>query len=251
MSGERYRDRTYRELVATGGRTAFQVTVKETDLHIQADRELKTEARDLILTHRGYVENYIRHHPEFTTQLTPWRLGGPAPEIIRLMVAGSTKAGVGPMAAVAGAVAEQVGRGLLPHTREVIVENGGDLFIKANAPQTVALFAGRSVLSMRVGMKIDAVERPVGVCTSSGTVGHSLSMGDADAVCVVSDDCALADAAATAIGNHVKGAASIDAAIDWGRRIDGVRGIVIVVKERIGMWGEIEVVPLVQRGLNS
>jgi len=91
---------------------------------------------------------------------------------------------------------------------------------------------------------VDASEKPVAVCTSSGTVGHSLSMGKADAVCVVSDDCALADAAATSIGNQVRTGSDIQRAIDFGQRIEGVRGLVIVIRDKIGMWGDIEIVPV-------
>ena len=83
---------------------------------------------------------------------------------------------------------------------------------------------------------------PRAVCTSSGTIGHSLSLGVADAVCVVSESCPLADAAATAIGNRVEGAGDIQGAIDWGRGISGVDGIVVVIGDKMGAWGGVELV---------
>lgn len=166
------------------------------------------------------------------------------PRIVRMMTDAGRKAGVGPMAAVAGAVAEQVGRELMAHSPEVIVENGGDIFLKVDAPLTLAIFAGDSPLSCRVGLRIHAAEAPAGVCTSSGTVGHSLSMGKADAVCVLSASCALADAAATAIGNRVGHPRDIASALDFGRSIPGVAGIVIIVGDKIGFQGELEVVPV-------
>jgi ApbE superfamily uncharacterized protein (UPF0280 family) len=151
------------------------------------------------------------------------------------------------MAAVAGAVAEQVGRDLLGHTDQVIVENGGDLFIRSREPITIGIFANQSPLSLRIGLRMDAGEQPMAVCTSSGTVGHSLSMGKADAVCIVSASCPLADAAATSVGNHIQTVADIHKAVEIGKNIKGVEGIIIIVKDKIGMWGDLEIVPLQEK----
>jgi ApbE superfamily uncharacterized protein (UPF0280 family) len=239
-----YQPRTYRSLADSDRLTAFTVTVKETDLHVQARSELGALARELTLEHRGYLESYIRRYPEFQTTLEPWAPTGPAPAIVGDMIAAGAAAGVGPMAAVAGAVAEHVGRGLLPHSDEVIVENGGDIFLKTAAKATVAIFAGASPLSLKVGVRLACGGLPLGVCTSSGTVGHSLSLGRADAVCVVSRSCALADAAATAIGNRVRSRRDIVGGIERGRAIRGVQGLLIIVGDRLGAWGDVEVVPL-------
>jgi hypothetical protein len=240
----KFQPRTYRTLVDSGRLTAFTVTVKETDLHIQAQRDLKALARELVLEHRGYLEAYIRRHPEFLGTLEPWLTADPSPAVVADMIAAGAAAGVGPMAAVAGAIAEQVGRGLLPHSKEVIIENGGDIFLKTASKATVAIFAGPSPLSLKVGVAVGCGGRPLGVCTSSGTVGHSLSFGKADAVCVVSRSCALADAAATAVGNRVQSTRDIAGGIEFGKGIRGVQGLVIIVGDRLGAWGEVEVVPL-------
>jgi len=239
-----FQPRTYRARVVADRLSAFTVTVKETDLQIQAHTNLEETARELILEHRGYLEAYIRQHPGFLHTLEPWPLTGPAPDIVRDMAAAGTTAGVGPMAAVAGAIAEQVGRGLLLQSADVIVENGGDIFLKTTQAATVALFAGSSPLSLRVGVRAVSADRPLGVCTSSGTVGHSLSFGRADAVCVLSHSCALADAAATAIGNRVQSKQDIGSGIEFGRNIRGVLGLAIVVGDRLGVWGEVEIIPL-------
>jgi len=239
-----YQPRAYRTRVDRRRLAAFTVTVKETDLHVQALSDLAALARELTLEHRGYLEAYIRRHPEFLTTLEPWPLTGPAPAIVADMIVAGAAAGVGPMAAVAGAVAEHVGRGLLPHSDEVIIENGGDIFLKTETTATVAIFAGSSPLSLKVGVRIACGDAPVGVCTSSGTVGHSLSFGKADAVCVVSRSCALADAAATAIGNRVRSKAEIAGGIEFGQGIRGLQGLVIIVDDRLGAWGEVEVVPI-------
>jgi ApbE superfamily uncharacterized protein (UPF0280 family) len=239
-----FQPRTYRALVDRDRLTAFTVTVKETDLHVQARSDLAVLARELTLEHRGYVEAYILRYPDFASTLEPWPLAGPAPAIVGDMIAASAAAGVGPMAAVAGAVAERVGQGLLPHSDEVIIENGGDIFLKIAATATVAIYAGPSPLSLKVGVRVSGGGGPIGVCTSSGTVGHSLSFGKADAVCVVSRSCALADAAATAIGNRIRSKPDIVSGIEFGQGIRGVQGLVIIVEDRLGAWGEVEVVPL-------
>jgi ApbE superfamily uncharacterized protein (UPF0280 family) len=225
--------------------TTFQVVVKETDLLVHADRKLVQETKELVLEHRGYLESYIRAHPDFTTALDPWSLNDPAPSIVTDMVNAGTNAGVGPMAAVAGAIAEHVGSGLLRIANQVIVENGGDVFIKTATPMTVGILAGKSPLSMQLGIRLHCQQQPMAVCTSSGTVGHSLSFGKADAVCVIADSCAVADAAATAIGNLIQSPSNIKDAITAGKRIDKIGGIIIIVGSKIGMWGDLEVVPLI------
>ena len=146
------------------------------------------------------------------------------------------------MAAVAGAIAEGVGRLLLSGgVDELIVENGGDIFLSRNSCSSVAVFAGESPLSSRIGILVEADRMPCGVCCSSGSVGHSLSFGNADAVVVVASSTALADAAATRIGNEVTDQrGSIDQALRVARNIRGISGVLIVQGERLGAWGAIE-----------
>lgn len=239
-----YRTRNYRRLVRGSGLVDFEVVVKETDLSVAAEAPLIAQTRESVLKHRGYLEGYIEKHPAFVTTLVPWPLNDPAPGIVRAMIQAGRQAGVGPMAAVAGAIAECVARDLMAFSNQVIVENGGDIYIKLNDIATIAIFAGPSVLSLKIGMRLDGGGRPLAVCTSSATVGHSLSFGGADAVCVVSRSGALADAAATSIGNRIKSGSDIGAAIDFGRTIAGVMGLVAVCGERIGAWGELQIVPL-------
>ena len=236
--------RSYRNLVLKDHLVDFRVTVKETDLFVQALKPLEDITRELILEKRGYIENYIKRYPEFSQTLRPWRVQGPEPVIVNEMALAGEKAGVGPMAAVAGAIAEHVGSGLLKHSDEVVVENGGDVFLRLDNPVTIGIFAGASPLSLRMGIRLESREKPISICTSSGTVGHSLSLGKADAVCVVSDSCSLADAAATSIGNRVSSKTHIQSAIDFGKHIEGVRGIVVIIGNDIGIWGDLKVVPL-------
>jgi len=244
MGDKGHGKRTYRNFTGIDDLVQFNVVVEETDLQIYASRPLQKITRDLILKHRGFIEKYIAIYPEFLKTFVPWHLDDFAPQIVGKMIDAGRKAGVGPMAAVAGAVAEFVGMDLLSYTDEVVVENGGDIFFKTNRLLSVGVYAAGSPLSLKMGLRIDSRDKPVAVCTSSGTVGHSLSFGKADAVCIVSDSCPLADAAATAVGNRVRGKKEIQDAIDFGKMIEGVMGIVVIIGENAGFWGDVEVISL-------
>lgn len=228
-----------------GGRLqAFQIKIHETDLMILAREEYREVATEVVLQERRQLEQYIAGHPGFLESLCPWPKDRLAPRLVKEMIQAGARVNVGPMAAVAGAIAAAVGRKLLAYSPEVIVENGGDIFLKTAGPATVALYAGNSPLSMKVGLRIPAEATPLGVCTSSGTVGHSLSFGRADAACVLAGDTALADAAATALGNRVKGPDDIPAALEWLSGIQDIMGGVIIAGEKLGAWGEVELRPL-------
>ena len=239
-----HQERTYRNQIRESDLAPFRLAVQETDLYIHSKKPLEEAARDLVLDCRGQIEGYIAQHPAFAGALAPWAAPGPYPPVIREMVTHSAKAGVGPMASVAGAVAEFTGRGLLSETDEVIVENGGDLFIRTVSPITIGIYAGKSPLSMRMGLKVDRAGDPFAVCTSSGTIGHSLSLGKADAVCIVSPSTALADAAATATANRIATPGDIEAAIGFAKNIPGVEGVVAVIDDKMGLWGDLELVRL-------
>ncbi len=139
-------------------------------------------------------------------------------------------------------MAEEVGRKLLEYVPEVIVENGGDIFFSSVRPVTVGVYAGGSPLSGKVGFKAGGAGQPLGICTSSGTVGHSLSMGRADAAIVTSRSAALADAVATAAGNLVQGPGDVERALAFALGVPGVLGVVIVAGARMGVQGQIEIV---------
>jgi hypothetical protein len=153
-------------------------------------------------------------------------------------------AGVGPMAAVAGAVAQSVGRDLLQWSSNVLVENGGDIFIKSDTQTVFTIYAGSSPLSMKTGIKVARRPTSFAMCTSSGSVGHSKSFGKADAVSVLADCCALADAAATSLCNKIQTPKDIERAIAIGKSMAGLQGIVIISGKQIGLWGALELVKL-------
>ena len=219
------------------------MVIKETDLLIFAERPLEEEATQAVLHCRYHLEEYIRTSPDFARSLVPLPPDEYAPPVIREMLHASHRAQVGPMASVAGALAEQVGNDLLEHTRTVIVENGGDIFLKVAEDLTIGVYAGASPLSNKLALKIPATMTPLGVCTSSGTVGHSLSFGTSDAVTILAHSTPLADATATAVGNQVKGAQDIAKGLDYAQTIEGILGALIIVDNQFGAWGAIEIVP--------
>ena len=232
--------RTYRHWIEGKDLIPFNVTVKETDLYIRASSNLTRKAHKLVLKYRQQLENYIEQHPTFLTSLEPLPTPREAPYIVKQMTEAAQKTGVGPMASVAGAIAEHVGKELLAFSPEIIVENGGDIYLKSLTRRTVGIFAGKSPLTGKIGLEINAQDTPLGICTSSGTVGHSLSYGKADAVVALSESATLADAAATAIGNLVSQPGDITSAIEFGKSISGLKGLIIIKDANMGVWGEVK-----------
>jgi ApbE superfamily uncharacterized protein (UPF0280 family) len=239
MKEDSYQPRTYRHWIEGKDLVAFSVTEEETDLYIRAASNLQRKARRLMLKYRQQLEGYIGRNPDFQTSLEPVSVPENAPAIVRQMAVAGLKAGVGPMAAVAGAIAECMGRELLAFSPEIIVENGGDIFLKIDKKRVVGIYAGDSPLTGKIGLEINAHETPLGVCTSSGTVGYSLSHGRADAVVVLAADTALADAAATAIGNRIRKPGDTDGALEFARSIGGLRGVVIIIGGKVAAWGDV------------
>jgi ApbE superfamily uncharacterized protein (UPF0280 family) len=236
--------RFYRHWIKDSGLISFNVAVEQTDLYIRSQRNLKNKALDSVLKHRGSIEAYIGRHPLFLTTLDPYQAESEAPAIVKEMAKASQLAGVGPMAAVAGAIAEAVGRDLLAFSPEVIVENGGDIFLKISEKRLVGIYAGQSSFTKKIALEIMPGETPLGIGTSSGTLGHSLSLGSADAVIGLASSAALADATATAIGNMVKATDDIPKAIEQAQNIQGLSGVVIIIGDRMGVWGRVKIVPL-------
>ena len=236
-----YEPKTYRYLVKGKDLVPFNVTVKETDLYLRASKNLRSKVHILVIKYREALERYIGRHPSFLTSLEPLSVGDDAPQIVKSMAESARKARVGPMASVAGAIAEFVGTELLAFSPEVIVENGGDIFLKSLRKRLVSIYAGKSPLTGKIGLEIEAEETPLGICTSSGTVGHSLSYGQADAVVVLSSSTPLADAAATAIGNLIKQPDDIPSGIELAKDIEGLKGVLIIKNDKVGAWGEVRI----------
>ena len=238
-----YQPRSYRHWIKDKGLVSFNVVVKETDLYIRAATDLEEKAHRLVLKYRQLLESYIERHPAFLTSLEPLAVGPDAPQIVTEMAEAARRAGVGPMAAVAGAIAEAVGSRLLGYTPEIIVENGGDIYLKSRTDRVIGIYAGQSPLTGKIGLDIEGQDTPMAICTSSGTVGHSLSYGRADAVIALSRSAALADSAATAIGNLIGRAEDIPQGIERAASIEGLKGVIIIKNDKMGLWGEAKITP--------
>lgn len=241
-----YEPRTYRTRVDATGLVSFEVVHAETDLHVSATRDLSAETDALVRELREELEAYITANPRFVESHVPVEVSPGAPAIVKAMASAAEAAGVGPMAAVAGVFAEAVARGLEPASAEVIVENGGDIYLLGRRDRTVLLGAGDSPLSEQVAIVVTGSMMPVAVCTSSGKVGPSVSYGSAHAVTVLAGSGALADAAASSIGNLVHGPDDIEAGLARAREIPGVVGTVVIADDRIGAVGQVRLVPVRQ-----
>lgn len=238
-----YEERLYRDHASTKGLVNFTCIVGETDLRITAKENLAKRAEKYIRKYRSHLKEYGRENPDFYESLIPVEAcNNETEDIIKAMIYASAQAGVGPMAAVAGAMAQFVGQSLLKHTDEVIIENGGDIFLASAKKRKILVYAGKSILSEKICIEIDPLSTPLGICTSSGTVGHSLSFGKADAVVVLSKNTALADAVATATGNIVKCPDDINKGIEFAKSIEEIIGVLIIVDDKLGLWGDIKLV---------
>ncbi len=228
----------YRQAVVSHDLVAARVRVKQTDMLVSAETDLGDRAQTLVHRFRRQIENFIIVHPNFAASLVPLERDPAAPAIVGAMMTAAAKAGVGPMAAVAGAIAEFVGSELLPYSRNIIIENGGDIFVRSGIPREVLLLAENSEFEgLRVA--VPPSPEPYGIGTSSGTIGPSLSFGRADAVMAVAPSASLADAVATAVANVVKGPDDLADGVARAREI-GVDGIIVVAGGRMAAWGRIE-----------
>jgi ApbE superfamily uncharacterized protein (UPF0280 family) len=237
-----FEERTYRKWIKHDDLTVVRVAEGETDLLISGDIDLKEKALAPVKQYRRDIKQYIARNHKFQTSLSPIDVEDDAPEIVREMAAAAQKAGVGPMAAVAGAIAEFVGKDLLKFSEQIIVENGGDIFIKTSKQRTLGVYAGNSPFTGKMALAVEADQTPLGICTSSGTVGPSLSFGKTDATIIFSKSTSLADAVATATGNIVSKPDDIEKGIEFAKSIDGIEGVVIIVGSSCGAWGKVTLI---------
>ena len=238
-----YRERSYRSRFSSDERRWFCVKFLESDLWIGVDSgsyraSLEADTYAMLVDLRRQMDAYLLMDPQYKTALTPYDAGLEAPNILKEMSRVSHKTGIGPMSAVAGAVAKKVAEFL--GTQEVIVENGGDIYAQAASDMDISVFAGQSPLSEKIGLHIPAAEFPLGICTSSGTVGPSLSLGRADAVMIVCKDVLLADSYATAMANRIKTVNDLQSVIDRISDIPEILGAIAVKDDRMAITGRFE-----------
>ncbi len=239
-------ERFYRNWIRTPSLVGFDVKVEQTDLFIQAERDLSKEALGLVLNARYAIEEYISKRPGFLSSLVPIDPDPLAPPIVQRMLLAAQGFGVGPMAAVAGAIAQYVAEGLMVWSNEVIVENGGDIYAVLKRDITVGLYGANPRLDNNLCLLIERKWMPVAICTSSSKIGHSLSLGRGDIACVIAKEGAMADAAATLAGNLLKRSTDIEVSIGALKGRPGILGVVLVVEGKVGIWGDVKLVALDQ-----
>ena len=239
--------RTYRNQFSQQRFQSFVVNYKQTDLWIGVDPDsFREEMKELALLKvkelRTEIEQYLLNDPIFGKTFEPHRIEPNAPEIVRWMADAANRAGVGPMAAVAGAFSEMVGRHLMQqfNIQELVIENGGDIFMKINRNLLMSVYAGNSPLSEKIGIEIPADQSPLGVCTSAGTVGPSISLGKTDATMIICRNTALADALATTFGNLVQAPEDVQPVIQQTERFPEILSAVIICRDKIGIRGQFE-----------
>ncbi|MHA1263819.1 MAG: UPF0280 family protein [Candidatus Helarchaeota archaeon] len=218
--------------------------IKESDIFFKADTKKVIQAAiSIIKYHRIQLEQYIRAHPRFLKAFEPIKIVKDAPKIVEIMAKAGELANVGPMAAVAGALADLgVEQMCKMGAKVALIENGGEVSGISDRPINLGIFAGTSPLSGKIGFRFEPEDFPIGLGTSSGTVGHAISFGEADAATVLTDNAALGDAAATAVGNEVKGPdfeKSVQNGLELAETIEGVRGAIIIRGKYAGIIGKL------------
>ena len=244
-----YNNRVYRQRFRSDRWYGFVAKYKETDVWIGVDkksfrREMPKFSEQFIRVLRDESDAYLKKDPQYRLSLIPHIAQNSAPKILQEMSEVSVRTGVGPMAAVAGAFSSHVAIELKKHFKieEIIVENGGDIYVDIQNDIDVAIFAGESPLSEKIGLRIDAKESPLGICTSSGTVGPSFSFGKADAVMIACKDAALADAYASVFANKIQTSEDINPVLQQIEYEKDILSALIVKNEKLGIIGQFEMV---------
>ncbi len=224
---------------------SFQVVVGETDLWVAAQKDLSREVSLLAAKLRGEIQAYTALDPNFRTSFVPINVSKNAPEVVRRMAAGARLAGVGPFAAVAGTIAQMITEELEAISPEMVVENGGDIYIIGRRERVVGLLPDLDNDAL-LGLRIPAKALPLAICSSSARIGHSLSFGQGDLATVLAPDGSFADAAATALCNMLHAAEDIPLVIEqakaWAKH--GLQGIFVQCAGQLGLWGKFELTAL-------
>lgn len=214
---------------------------RETVTTIEADEEYLPLAEEAMLKAREAVEAQIEKDPYFKATFDPYPVRSDMAEVVKHMCNAAQKADVGPMAAVAGAISQQAVEAMVEAgSKHCLVDNGGDIAMRSNRTVTVGLYAGEHTPNY-LAIEVPATKGLLGICTSSGTIGPSISLGRADLATVISEDVALADACATKLGNLITedDLTLMDRSIREVLSIKGVRGALVMINGKLGLGGNV------------
>jgi ApbE superfamily uncharacterized protein (UPF0280 family) len=236
-----YADRDiYRNKISAEGRYSFRVDYKYSGLYIMCDRDISSELEEAVLSFYSDIEMILAGQPDFEKSLVPIKTGKDLPMTIKEMCCAGEVFNVGPMASIAGALCDHLAKNLTDRCNFLMIENGGDVYIKSNVPFEVGIFTKNIYFKDKLTLLIEAGQTPCGICSSSGSFGHSLSLGKSDLVTVLSKTATTADAAATAIANTINSEKDIDEAITCFSRYSEIEGLIIIKNKRIGLWGKLQ-----------
>jgi ApbE superfamily uncharacterized protein (UPF0280 family) len=238
----KYSEKYYRTEIKSDRWNSFRVINETTDLYIRSGKDLTTIAGKIIEKLRNEIRDHINKQLEFQTSYSPIERLPDSSEIVQLMYLASERTGTGPFAAVAGAIAQMTGLELLNYTDEIIIENGGDIWMSLIKPAVVQILSGNEEFDGKTGVIIYPENTPCGICTSSGKIGPSFSFGKADSATIIGKCAATADAAATLAGNIIKDENDIAKALNSASDIETVTGAIIIVNNKMGIQGSVKLV---------
>ena len=235
-----YEERFYRNKILS--KFKIEVSFKESDLLICSDKEIpKEKAQGILVKYYEQIEEYVMKNPLFLRSLSPLEIDQAAPPIIKEMLETSKVTGIGPFSSVAGAVAQYVGGELLDYCQELIIENGGDIFLKINQDKIIEVYLGQEFKINNFNLKIKKRSQAFGVASSSSSLGHSLNFGKADLVSVVAKNTIIADGFATAISNRIKKIENVDKILAEAKDKLPIEGLLVAFGEKIFLWGDLEI----------
>ena len=239
-----YADRDiYRNKISAEGRYSFRLDYKYSGLYIICNRDISSELEEPILGFYRDIKTVIDGQTDFEKSLAPIKVGKDPPRIIKEMCYAGEVFSVGPMASVAGALCDHLAKSLMGRCSFLMIENGGDVYIKSGGPVEVGIFTKNIYFRDKLTLLLEAGQTPCGICSSSGSFGHSLSLGKSDLVTVLSRTATIADAAATSIANTINSEEDIDEAITRFSQYKEVDGLIIIKNKRIGLWGKLQLAP--------
>ncbi|MBD3349972.1 MAG: hypothetical protein GF364_00620, partial [Candidatus Lokiarchaeota archaeon] len=214
------------------------ITMEESDVTLISESDLYIKfGIQKLLADRKILKQFIKQHSEFKSSFKPLQYKD-CPEIVEQMINASTLTYVGPMAAVAGALADSMGIYMKEKGAQIsVIENGGEVFISSVEDIYIALYSMTTILKGKVGFLFRGKQYDIGLGTSSGTFGHAISLGKADTVTVFAINAAIGDAAATRIANEVNGEdieGSVGKGLEIADDLENVHGVLISRGKFIG-----------------
>ncbi|HID42696.1 MAG TPA: UPF0280 family protein [Archaeoglobaceae archaeon] len=235
-----YEERFYRK--DSHSKFSLEVAFGESDLFISLDKGIEKEkAKEILKKYYTKIENYIKENPRFFSSLAPLEEDKDAPSIVKDMFACSRLTGIGPFSCVAGAIAFYVGKELLNFSSEVIVENGGDIFLKINEDKKIGVYLGEKFPKKYLTLKIKKRDYPFGIASSSSYLGHSLNFGRVDLLMVIAKNSIIADGFATALSNRTKEERDVEEILEFVKNNPSLEGILIFFEGKIFLWGDFEI----------